>query len=335
MTRAALLVLDSVGIGGAPDAHAYGDGGADTVGHIAEACARGEGDAEGLREGPLSIPNLAALGLGGACGLAIGRMPPGLEPVTGPIGRFGSATEISRGKNTPSGHWELACVPVPFEWGLFPDLSPAFPPDLVATLCDRAGLSGILGNCHASGTAIIERHGREHMRTGRPICYTSADSVFQIAAHEESFGLERLYRLCEVARELVNPYRIGRVIARPFIGSDPTSFERTPNRRDYAIPPHTATILDRATAEGRDVTTVGKIADIFAGRGTGRVLKADGNAALFKRTLEGFRQLEDGGFLFANFIDFDGHRRDVVGYAAALEEFDRRLPELFSLMGSG
>jgi phosphopentomutase len=337
MTRAALLVLDSVGIGGAPDAAAYGDDGADTVGHIAETCARGDGDAEGLREGPLLLPNLAALGLGEACRLATGRMPPGLELPGEPTGRFGCAMGISKGKDTPSGHWELACVPVPFEWGLFPDLRPAFPRELVSELCRRAELPRILGDCHASGTAIIEEYGCEHMRTGAPICYTSADSVFQIAAHEETFGLARLHRLCEIVRELADPYRIGRVIARPFIGSDPSTFERTANRRDYAVAPHAATILDQATAEGRDVITVGKIADIFAHRGAGRVLKAGGNAALFDKVLEGLPQLEDGGLLFANFIDFDttyGHRRDVPGYAAALEDFDRRLTELFSVLKS-
>jgi phosphopentomutase len=327
--RAILLVLDSVGIGGAPDADRYGDAGADTIGHIAEACARG--DANQGREGPLHLPHMVGMGLGAACRLAIGRVPPGLESEDTPTGRHACAREVSHGKDTPSGHWEIAGVPVPFEWGYFPHTTPCFPPKLIAGLCERAGLPGILGDCHASGTQIVDELGAEHMRSLRPICYTSADSVFQIAAHEEAFGLDRLYVVCEIARGLVDPLRIGRVIARPFTGSPETGFSRTSHRRDYAVPPPAPTLLDIATAAGRDVVTVGKIADIFAHSGTGRILKGDGNMALFDRALEGLADLADGGLLFANFIDFDtihGHRRDVAGYARALEDFDRRLPEL-------
>jgi phosphopentomutase len=338
MTRAIILVLDSVGIGSAPDAALYGDEGADTVGHIAEACARGAADRDGLRRGGLCLPHLSQLGLGEACRLATGRVPPGLRAKSHPRGRYGCAVETSKGKDTPSGHWELAGVPVPFEWGYFPRTRPCFPPDLVAELCRRADVSGILGNCHASGTAIIAELGEEHMRTGRPICYTSADSVFQIAAHEESFGLERLYRMCEVARPLVDPLCIGRVIARPFVGTSSKDFLRTGNRRDYAVPPPSPTLLDRATQDGRAVVTVGKIADIFAHSGTGRVLKANGNVALFDRTLEGLASLADGGLLVTNFIDFDtihGHRRDAAGYADALETFDARLPQLEAALDAG
>ncbi|ETR79250.1 phosphopentomutase [Afipia sp. P52-10] len=332
--RAAILVLDSVGIGGAPDAAAYGDAGADTIGHIAAACADGSAD-NAQRNGPLFLPNLRALGIGEACRLATGRTPAGLAH-SGPVaGRYGCATETSKGKDTPSGHWEIAGVPVLFDWGYFPRQPDCFPKDLLTALCDRADLPGTLGNVHASGTEIIARLGREHMRTGQPICYTSADSVFQIAAHEATFGLERLYAVCAIARELVDPLNIGRVIARPFIGEEPAHFVRTENRRDYAVPPPSATILDLASNAGRHVVTVGKIGDIFAHRGTGRVLKAAGNDALFDRTLEGLSQLEDGGLLFSNFIDFDtihGHRRDVAGYASALEAFDRRLPELLTAL---
>ena len=338
MTRAIILVLDSVGIGSAPDAALYGDEGADTVGHIAEACARGAADRDGLRRGGLHLPHLSQLGLGEACRLATGRVPPGLGAKSHPRGRYGCAVEMSKGKDTPSGHWELAGVPVPFDWGYFPRTRPCFPPDLVAELCRRADVSGILGNCHASGTAIIAELGEEHMRTGRPICYTSADSVFQIAAHEESFGLERLYRMCEVARPLVDPLCIGRVIARPFVGTSSKDFLRTGNRRDYAVPPPSPTLLDRATQHGRDVVTVGKIADIFAHSGTGRVLKANGNVALFDRTLEGLASLAEGGLLVTNFIDFDtihGHRRDAAGYADALETFDARLPQLEAALDAG
>lgn len=334
MPRAAVLVLDSVGVGGAPDADSYGDAGADTVGHIAESCARGAGDREGLRSGPLYVPNLARLGLGGACQSATGRVPPGLEG--DPAGAcYGSAIETSRGKDTPSGHWELAGAPVTFDWGYFPNTRPSFPPELVQAICKEAGLPGIIGDCHASGTAIIEELGEEHLKTGKPICYTSVDSVFQIAAHEEAFGLQRLYDLCAIVRRLVDPLRIGRVIARPFVGTSAENFQRTPNRRDFAVPPPSPTILDRATTAGRDVVSIGKIADIFAHSGTGRVLKGAGNMAMFDRTLEGFSSLGDGGLLFANFVDFDteyGHRRDVPGYAAALEAFDARLPELFALL---
>jgi phosphopentomutase len=329
--RALILVMDSVGIGAAPDAAAYGDEGSDTVGHIADACA--EGKANNGREGPLRLPNLVRLGLGEACRLATGRVPPGLETEAEPEGRYACAREISKGKDTPSGHWEIAGVPVEFAWGYFPQTQPCFPRELIGALCERANLPGILGDKHASGTQIIAELGDEHIRTGKPICYTSADSVLQIAGHEETFGLERLYAVCAIARELVDPLNIGRVIARPFVGGSPHDFRRTANRRDYAVPPPSPTILDRATADKRDVVTVGKIGDIFAHSGTGRILKGDGNMMLFDRMLEGYASLQDGGLLFANFIDFDsvfGHRRDIAGYAAALEVFDARLPELLS-----
>jgi len=330
--RAMILVMDSVGIGGAPDAAGYGDLGADTVGHIAEACARGGGDGD-QRSGPLHLPHLIKLGLGEACCLATGRRPPGLQGASHQAAQFGCACEQSRGKDTPSGHWEIAGVPVTVDWGYFPRTVPCFPRELVDALCEQANLPGILGNCHASGTEIIARLGSLHMTTGQPICYTSADSVFQIAAHEESFGLERLYEVCAIARRLVDPMNIGRVIARPFKGTPNEGFERTANRRDYSVPPPEDTVLDTAERAGRDIISIGKIADIFAHRATGVNKKAGGNHALFDRTLEGCDQLGDGGLLFANFVDFDavyGHRRDVVGYAAALEAFDRRLPELLA-----
>jgi phosphopentomutase len=320
--------MDSVGIGSAPDAPSYGDAGADTVGHIAEACACGDCDTDS-RRGRLHVPNLAKLGLGKACRLATGRVPPGLDAGEAQ-GRHGCAVEQSKGKDTPSGHWELAGVPVRFDWGYFPRSVPCFPEELVTRLCWEAKLAGVLGNCHASGTEIIARLGDEHVESGKPICYTSADSVFQIAAHEGSFGLDQLYSVCEIARGILEPYNIGRVIARPFRGWS-SEYVRTPNRRDYSVPPPDLTILDLATVAGRDVITVGKIGDIFAHRGTGRILKGDGNDALFDCTLQGLDSLNDGGLLFANFIDFDsiyGHRRDVAGYAAALERFDRRLGEL-------
>lgn len=333
--RALILVMDSVGIGAAPDAIRYGDEGADTVGHIAEYCMAGKADSP-QREGPLQLPNLVALGLGEACRLATGRLPLGLDGAV-ERSRQGCASEISKGKDTPSGHWEISGVPVSFDWGYFPKTRPCFPRDLVIRLYEQAGLPGILGNCHASGTAIIAEFGERHMRGGEPICYTSADSVFQIAAHEETFGLEHLYEVCTVARRLVDPLNIGRVIARPFVGTSARDFKRTAHRRDFSVPPPEQTILDLAEAARRDVVTIGKIDDIFAHRGTGRNIRGDGNAALFDVTLEGLASLADGGLLFANFIDFDtlyGHRRDVAGYAAALEAFDARLPDLLNRLRS-
>ncbi len=338
MPRMIILVLDSVGIGGAPDADRYDDRDADTVGHIAERCARGDADRVGLRKGALALPHLVQLGIGEACRLATGRVPPGLESDHAPAGLFGSAVETSRGKDTPSGHWEIAGVPVLFDWGYFPNTAACFPKELVSELIKQAELPGILGNRHASGTEIIDELGEEHLRSGQPICYTSADSVFQIAAHETAFGLDRLYALCQIARALVDQYNIGRVIARPFVDAAAGHFTRTANRRDYAVPPPQPTLLDAATAAGRDVISVGKIGDIFAHSGTGRLIKASGNSELFEATLAGMAELGDGGLLFANFIDFDslyGHRRDVAGYAAALEAFDRLLPSLSAQLRDG
>ena len=220
---------------------------------------------------------------------------------------------------------------MPFDWHYFPDTAPSFPADLIAALVERGDLPGILGNCHASGTEIIRELGEEHVRSGKPICYTSADSVFQIAAHEKHFGLDRLYALCEIARELVDSLNVGRVIARPFVGEGAESFTRTANRRDYTTPPFAETLLDRAVAAGREVVSVGKVADIFAGHGITRRVKAGNNMELFDRLMEQVDEAPDGAIVFVNFVDFDtlyGHRRNVAGYAAALEEFDRRLPTL-------
>ena len=331
MARAILIVLDSVGCGGAQDAHLYGDTGADTLGHIAEACARGRGEREGLRSGPLHLPNLARLGLAHACEASTGRALSGVPKPAVPAGQYGYGVETSQGKDTPSGHWEIAGCPVPFKWGYFTALENSFPPDLVAAIIREGELPGILGNRHASGTAIIDELGVEHISTGKPICYTSVDSVLQIAAHEEHFGLERLYELCRRVRLLVDPLRIGRVIARPFLGTPETDFTRTANRKDFAIPPPNETLLDRAVARGRAVVTVGKIGDIFAHRATGIEIKPFGNAAMFEAALGALETLPDGGFCFVNLVDFDtefGHRRDVPGYAAALEAFDAMLPRL-------
>ena len=338
MPRALLIVLDSVGIGGAADAGSYGDAGADTLGHIAQACAEGRGDRDGLRRGPLALPHLAALGLGLAAEASTGRLPPNLEP-RGPVaGAFGYGVETSKGKDTPSGHWEIAGVPVAFDWGYFPATRPSFPPELTEALIREGGLPGILGDRHASGTAIVDELGAEHVGTGKPIVYTSVDSVLQIAAHEETFGLERLYALCRIGRRLCDPYRIGRVIARPFTGTAEAGFVRTANRRDFAVQPPGDTLLDILGAAGRSVVTVGKIGDIFAHRATGREVKPHGNDACLQAALDAFAALPGGGLVFANLVDFDtefGHRRDVAGYAAALEAFDCRVPEIRAVLRPG
>ncbi len=325
MSRAVVVVLDSFGLGAAPDAARFGDVGADTLGHIA-AWAHAQGR-------PLLLPNLARLGLGHAARHATGRWPMGWPDVTPQACAFGAAAERSAGKDTPSGHWEMMGCPVSFEWGTFA-VRPAginvFPDGLMREWMAQAGLSGTLGNTHASGTEIIERLGDEHVRSGWPICYTSADSVFQVAAHETHFGLERLLHICEQAKPIFDRARIARVIARPFVGES-GRYRRTGHRRDLTTPPPGETLLDRLEARGREVISIGKIGDIFAHRGTGEVLKADGNDALCAATLEAVRRCADGGLVFTNLVDFDmhfGHRRDPAGYAEALMAFDAWLPTL-------
>ena len=330
MTRAFLIVMDSVGCGGAPDAAVFGDEGANTLAHIAIACERGAAD-EG-RSGPLHMPNLAALGLGSAIKLASGDTAPGLDAV--PTGGWGAATEVSNGKDTPSGHWEMAGVPVPWNWTYFPDEIPTFPPDLVDEICYMAGVPKILGNCHASGVAIIEKLGAEHLRTGWPICYTSADSVLQIAAHEESFGLGRLIALCQALAPQLHARRVGRVIARPFTGHV-GAFTRTANRRDFAIEPPSPTLLDWVQGAGRVTHGIGKIGDIFSMRGISHLHKGKSDAELFEHLMRLGRAAEPGSLTFANFVEFDslyGHRRDIAGYARALEWFDARVGEFLPLL---
>ena len=333
MARAFLIVLDSVGCGGAEDAADFGDAGANTLGHIAQACA--EGRAEIGRSGPLHLPNLDRLGLSSAVALASGAQMPGLGAP--PQGLWGAASEISRGKDTPSGHWELAGVPVPWDWGYFPQQTPAFPPDVVAEVCRLAATAGILGNCHSSGVPIIEAHCAEHLRTGWPICYTSADSVFQIAAHEEAFGLDRLLRLCAELAPFLHARRIGRVIARPFTGRS-GDFRRTPNRRDFAIAPPAPTLLDWVSAAGGATHAVGKIGDIFSMQGVGRLWKGKSDADLWQQVMHLADVAEDGALSFVNLVEFDslyGHPRDVAGYARALEWFDAQLPAFFARLRPG
>jgi phosphopentomutase len=327
MARAFLVVLDSAGIGGAPDADQYFNGnvpdtGANTIGHIAAACAAGK--AEEGRSGPLRMPNLDQLGLGAALRLASGTRGEALD--ADPVGLWGAGQESSRGKDTPSGHWELAGLPVPFEWSYFPNTIPAFPDDIIEEVKRLAGVDSVLGNCHASGTQIVAKLGEEHQRTGYPICYTSVDSVFQIAAHEETFGLDRLYDLCDKLAPMLHARRVGRVIARPFIGR-PGSYERTINRHDYALEPPEPTLLDWAQTAGRTTYGIGKIKDIFASRGVTHSTRG-ADRDLMQHLAARVSDAEDGSFTFANFVEFDslyGHRRDVSGYARHLEWFDAQI----------
>lgn len=333
MSRAFLVVMDSVGCGGAPDAEAFGDAGSNTLAHIALACAAGRADIG--RSGPLRMPNLDRLGLGAAIRLASGAATPGLDAE--PQGLWGAATEVSRGKDTPSGHWELAGVPVPWDWTYFPTTLPAFPDDLVAEVCRLAGTEGILGNCHASGVPIIAEHCEDHIRTGWPICYTSADSVFQIAAHEESFGLDRLLQLCRDLAPMLHARKVGRVIARPFTGSC-GDFKRTANRKDFAIDPPSDTLLDWVQGAGRVTHAVGKIGDIFSMRGISKLHKGKSDSDLFEHLIRLGSEAEPGSLTFANFVEFDslyGHPRDVAGYARALEGFDAVVPRFLATLQPG
>jgi phosphopentomutase len=337
MKRAIVLLLDSFGIGASHDADKYGDVGANTFGHIANDCTTGNADKAGLRQGPLLIPNLTKLGLVNAAEVSCGEIPNGLAPIKNPSALYGAAIEQSFGKDTPSGHWEIAGVPVLFEWGYFTDGENGFPQALIDEFIEAANLPGVLGVKHASGTEIINELGDEHVRTGKPIVYTSADSVFQVAAHEKHFGLDRLYAICDIARTLVDKYNIGRVIARPFIGKN-GDYTRTGNRRDIATPPPAPTLFDDLLEQGGTTIAIGKTADIFAHQGISQEIKADGNDALFTATLEAMDVADDKTLIFSNFVDFDskyGHRRDVAGYAAALEHFDRRLPELIAKLQDG
>ena len=322
MSRAFLIVLDSAGIGGAPDADEFGDEGANTIGHVAGAVPS------------LELPTMAALGLGQALEAASGLSVPRLTAE--PSGRWAAATEVSRGKDTPSGHWELAGVPVPWDWHYFPREVPAIPAPIQQEIARAAGTDGTLCNAHASGIPVIAEFGEAHLRTGRPIVYTSVDSVLQIAAHEEAFGLDRLYETCMAVAPTLHAMRVGRVIARPFIGA-PGAFERTIGRRDFAIAPPAPTLLDWATEEGRDVFSVGKIGDIFAGRGVGERLKGP-DAELMGHLDALASRAPVGSLVFANLVEFDtlhGHQRDPEGYAGALMRFDRWLDAFLRGLGEG
>jgi phosphopentomutase len=308
-----IIVLDSAGIGGAPDAEVFGDSGSATLPHIAEAT------------GGLEVPNLAALGLGNIAEIK------GVEPAVPPEGAFGAMIERSPGKDTTTGHWEIAGIILDKPFPTYPS---GFPREVMAEFDRRTG-TGWLGNVAASGTEIIERLGAEHMDTGKPIVYTSADSVFQIAAHVDVIPLDRLYGICKIARDVLRgDHEVGRVIARPFRGN-PGAFERTPDRHDFSVLPPGDTLLDNVVAAGQEVRAVGKISDIFGGRGVTSSRPTRSNDEGITAVIDEIRAL-GRGLVFCNLVDFDqsfGHRNDPDGYAAALEDFDRRLPEILGAMG--
>lgn len=330
MSRAVILMADSLGIGAAPDAEQFGDTGANTLGHLLDAYYAQTGE-------KLALPHLSQLGLIDACEAASNKVLAVSERQQ-PKGAWGYAKELSSGKDTPSGHWEMAGVPVLFDWGYFPHTVPCFPQDFIDELIEKTGVDGILGNCHASGTTILTELGEQHVQTGKPICYTSTDSVFQIAAHEEHFGLDKLYHVCEVARELLDKHNIGRVIARPFLGTNATDFARTGNRRDYSVLPPAPTLLDKLKTAGHEVISIGKIADIYAHQGITQKYKAPGLENLLAKTTEVLKTAPDNSLLFTNLVDFDekfGHRRNPVGYAQALKQFDDYLPTILNTLKEG
>ena len=310
--RVIWIVLDSVGIGEMPDAAEYGDAGSNTLGNIALRC-------------PLQLPNLCRLGLANI------RPIHGLAPAEKPAGSYGRCALASPGKDTTTGHWEMAGIHLERPFPLFPN---GFPREVMEPFEQRIGRSS-LGNKPASGTEIIQELGEEHIRTGAPIVYTSADSVFQIAAHEEVIPLFELYKMCETARDILRgPYEVGRVIARPFAG-EPGAFVRTTNRHDYAVPPPRGMLLDRLQERRVPVFSVGKILDVFLGRGIGDYEKTKTNADGMAKTIAAMEEAERG-LIFVNLVDFDmlyGHRNDVEGYARALEETDLWLPRLEGAMG--
>jgi len=327
MARAIIMVIDSFGIGYSPDAADFGDVGANTLANLARAYYEESGK-------KIALPNLSSMGLIKACEQASNQTFPyqGKAPSKG---AYGFAQEISTGKDTPSGHWEMAGVPVLFDWGYFTNKTNSFPTEIIDNINRETGFEGMLGNCHASGTEILTRLGEEHIKTGLPICYTSADSVFQVAAHEEHFGLDNLYKYCETVRELLGDLNIGRVIARPFVGDNAANFARTGNRRDYSVLPPAPTVLEKVSQSGTHVVSVGKIADIFAHQGIDEKTKATGLNALFDATLQHINTAQDNSLIFTNLVNFDqdfGHRRDAIGYAKELEALDIRIPELLQAL---
>lgn len=311
--RVILIVLDGVGIGALPDAADYGDCGTNTLGHVLDKC------------GGLQLPNLSRLGLGNIDSF------PFLSPAAAPLGCYGRMRERSKGKDTTTGHWEIAGLTQTEPFATYPQ---GFPAEIINKFTAATGLVP-LGNIAASGTDILRQLGEEHLRSGRPIVYTSADSVFQIAAHEDVISVTKLYDICEKARQILNPFRVGRVIARPFLGDGPATFKRTARRHDFSMPPGGETILDRLLGVGQTVYGVGKIRDIFAGRGLSHFVYTEDNRDGMAKTLHALTET-DGGLIFTNLVDFDmlyGHRLDWQGFGAALQAFDAWLPTLVEALG--
>lgn len=327
--RVIVMVLDSFGIGALPDAASFGDAGSDTLGHIDQ-----YSKDNGIE---FKIPNMLKLGLGKAYQEVNGKKLHADNADYTVNGVYGACREKSSGKDTTSGHWEIGGCPVTFEWGYFTSHENSFPQELLDKIVARAGIPGYLGNCHASGTTIIAQLGDEHVKTGKPIFYTSADSVFQIACHEKHFGLDNLYKLCQIAREELEPYNIARVIARPFDGEDSASYARTKNRKDYSVLPSAPTVLDVCKENNGEVVAIGKIGDIYAHQGTTVEIKASGLPELTDKTIDAIKTHNTKPtYIMTNLVDFDmnfGHRRDVVGYKEALEYFDTRIPEIIANLG--
>lgn len=332
MKRVFLIILDSFGIGYSHDADKFNDVGANTLGHIAEACFLGKANFQ--RYGNLYIPNLIKLGLAESFKQSTGQFLLGMNNTQNIIASYGYASEISSGKDTTSGHWEIAGVPVLSDWLYFLKQKNSFPEQILKEIKHKLQLPGFLGNCHASGTDILVNYGEKHIKTGKPIIYTSSDSVFQVACHEIFFGLSKLYHLCDIIRALLNQYNynIARVIARPFIGNTKSSFERTGNRRDLSIKPFQKTVMEKLISEKKgQVVGIGKISDIYAGVGISKSIKANGLEELCNATINEMELAQNNTIVCTNFVDFDsvwGHRRDVSGYAKGLEFFDSRLPNI-------
>ena len=330
MGKAILIVLDSLGVGGAPDASLYNDEGANTFGSIALACSNGDADIG--RKGALKVPNLESLGIYSAARLSTGLTLPNTDST---VGSYAVAKERSKGKDTPTGHHEIVGYTNPIGWYTFPNVVPVFPEKEMDTLMQEAKLNGVLGNKHASGEDIINEFGEEHLNSGWPIVYTSADSVLQIAAHERGFGLERLYEACKIAAVIFKDLRVQRIIARPFLGEHKEEFFRTKNRKDFLLPPPIDTLCDKVLKSGKKCFGIGKIADILGHRGISESVSGMSDEKLFDKMLNIIAKADVGDLIFANFVEFDtiyGHRRDLPGYARALEKFDMQLPKLFSIL---
>lgn len=339
MKRVFLMILDSFGIGSSIDSNKFNDYGADTFGHIVEKCFLGK--ANKGRKGFLKIPNLEKLGIMQAYKASTGKYPLGFHKKlnnTEIIASYGFASEMSSGKDTTSGHWEIAGVPVLDDWYYFKEVNNTFPNVLINDIIKNFKLPGILGNCHASGTEIITKLGEKHLETGKPILYTSSDSVFQVACHEYTFGLSNLYKLCHVIRMLLNKnkYKIARVIARPFIGTNNLNFQRTGNRVDLSIKPPSITVMEKLINEKQgEVIAIGKVSDIYAGVGITKSIKSSGLEELCNTTINEMKLAKNNTIVFTNFVDFDsvwGHRRDVSGYAKGLEFFDNQLLNMINLV---